>query len=44
CNGSRTIDRLADHFSSKLGMPRQQVEQEVVQLVQQLLEAELLKP
>jgi hypothetical protein len=25
-------------------MPRQQVEQEVVQLVQQLLEAELLKP
>jgi metal-sulfur cluster biosynthetic enzyme len=31
CNGSRTIDRLADHFSSKLGMPRQQVEQEVVQ-------------
>lgn len=44
CNGSRTVDRLADHFSSKLGMPREQVEQEVVQLVQQLLEAELLKP
>lgn len=44
CDGSKTIDQLADHFSSKLGMPRQQVEQEVVQLVQQLLESELLKP
>jgi metal-sulfur cluster biosynthetic enzyme len=44
CDGSRTIDELADHFSSKLGMPRQQVEQEVVQLIQQLLEADLLKP
>jgi hypothetical protein len=27
-----------------LGLPRQQVEQEVVQLVQQLLESELLRP
>lgn len=44
CEGSRNVDQLADDFSSKLGMPRQQVEQEVVQLVQQLLEAELLKP
>jgi metal-sulfur cluster biosynthetic enzyme len=44
CDGSRTIDELADHFSSKLGMPRQQVEQEVVQLIQQLLESDLLKP
>ena len=43
CDGSKTINGLADQFSSKLGMPRQQVEQEVVQLVQQLLEAELLK-
>lgn len=43
CDGSKTINQLTDQFSSKLGMPRQQVEQEVVQLVQQLLEAELLK-
>jgi metal-sulfur cluster biosynthetic enzyme len=43
CDGTRTITQLADHFSSKLGLPRQQVEQEVVQLVQQLLESELLK-
>ena len=44
CDGSRTITQLTDHFSSKLGLPRQQVEQEVVQLVQQLLESELLTP
>ncbi|MGA7008150.1 MAG: PqqD family peptide modification chaperone [Nitrososphaeraceae archaeon] len=43
CDGTKTITQLADHFSSKLGLPRQQVEQEVVQLVQQLLESELLK-
>ena len=43
CDGTKTINQLADHFSKKLGMPRQQVEQEVVQLVQQLLEAGLLK-
>jgi metal-sulfur cluster biosynthetic enzyme len=44
CDGKRTITQLADHFSAKLGLPRQQVEQEVVQLVQQLLESELLRP
>jgi metal-sulfur cluster biosynthetic enzyme len=44
CDGTKTITLLADHFSSKLGLPRQQVEQEVVQLVQQLLESELLRP
>ena len=44
CDGTRTITQLADHFSAKLGLPRQQVEQEVVQLVQQLLESELLRP
>jgi metal-sulfur cluster biosynthetic enzyme len=44
CDGTRTITQLTDHFSSKLGLPRQQVEQEVVQLVQQLLESELLMP
>lgn len=43
CDGTKTINQLTDQFSEKLGMPRQQVEQEVVQLVQQLLEAELLK-
>jgi metal-sulfur cluster biosynthetic enzyme len=43
CDGTRTINQLTDHFSAKLEMPRQQVEQEVVQLVQQLLEADLLK-
>lgn len=44
CGGDRTINQLADDFSQKLSLPRQQVEQEVVQLIQQLLEAELLKP
>jgi metal-sulfur cluster biosynthetic enzyme len=43
CDGTKTINQLTDQFSAKLGMPRQQVEQEVVQLLQQLLEAELLK-
>src|SRR5919198_4810337 len=43
CDGTKTMNQLTDQFSSKLGMPRQQVEQEAVQLVQQLLEAELLK-
>jgi metal-sulfur cluster biosynthetic enzyme len=43
CDGTKTINQLTDQFSGKLGMPRQQVEQEVVQLVQQLLEEELLK-
>ncbi|HEY3094430.1 MAG TPA: PqqD family peptide modification chaperone [Nitrososphaera sp.] len=43
CDGTKTINQLTDQFSAKLGMPRQQVEQEVVQLVQQLLEGELLK-
>jgi metal-sulfur cluster biosynthetic enzyme len=44
CDGNKTINQLADSFSAKLNLPRQQVEQEVVQLIQQLLEAELLKP
>ncbi|HEX7179971.1 MAG TPA: PqqD family peptide modification chaperone, partial [Nitrososphaeraceae archaeon] len=44
CDGTKTITQLADHFSSKLGLSRQQVEQEVVQLIQQLLESELLRP
>jgi metal-sulfur cluster biosynthetic enzyme len=44
CDGNKTINQLADSFSAKLNLPREQVEQEVVQLIQQLLEAELLKP
>jgi metal-sulfur cluster biosynthetic enzyme len=44
CDGTKTINQITDQFSSKLGLPRQQVEQEAVQLLQQLLEAELLKP
>ncbi len=44
CDGNKTINQLADSFSVKLNLPRQQVEQEVVQLIQQLLEAELVKP
>jgi len=44
CDGKKTITELTDHFSARLGLSRQQVEQEVVQLVQQLLESELLHP
>ncbi len=43
CDGTKTINQITDQFSAKLGMPREQVEQEAVQLLQQLLEAELLK-
>jgi metal-sulfur cluster biosynthetic enzyme len=43
CDGTKTINQITDQFSAKLGLPRQQVEQEAVQLLQQLLEAELLK-
>ncbi len=43
CDGTKTINQITDQFSNKLGLPRQQVEQEAVQLLQQLLEAELLK-
>jgi metal-sulfur cluster biosynthetic enzyme len=44
CDGNKTINQLADSFSAKLNLPREQIEQEVVQLIQQLLEADLLKP
>jgi metal-sulfur cluster biosynthetic enzyme len=43
CDGTKTINQITDIFSARLGLPRQQVEQEAVQLLQQLLEAELLK-
>jgi metal-sulfur cluster biosynthetic enzyme len=44
CDGNKTVNQLADSFSAKLNLPREQIEQEVVQLIQQLLEADLLKP
>jgi metal-sulfur cluster biosynthetic enzyme len=44
CDGGKTVNQLADSFSAKLNLPREQIEQEVVQLIQQLLEAGLLKP
>ena len=44
CDGNKTVNQLADSFSAKLNLPREQIEQEVVQLIQQLLEAGLLKP
>jgi hypothetical protein len=44
CDGANTINEITDQFSAKLGLPRQQVEQEAVQLMQQLLEAELIQP
>ena len=43
CDGTKTINQLTDYFSEKLGIPRQQVEQEVIQLLEQLFEAELIK-
>ncbi|MBA3283667.1 MAG: DUF59 domain-containing protein [Nitrosopumilus sp.] len=44
CDGTKTVNQLSDSFSAKLKLPREQIEQEVVQLIQQLLEAGLLKP
>ena len=32
CDGTKTINQITDQFSAKLGMPREQVEQEAVQL------------
>lgn len=43
CDGSKTVNELTDHFSQKLGIPRQQIEQEMVQLLEQLLDAELIQ-
>jgi len=44
CDGKKTINELTDQFSAKLSLPREQVEQEVIQLIQQLLEGGLLSP
>ena len=43
CDGTKTVNELTDHFSQKLGIPRQQIEQEMVQLLEQLLDAELIQ-
>jgi len=43
CDSSKTVNQLADFFSEKLGLPRPQIEQEVLQLLEQLLDAELVK-
>lgn len=44
CDGTKTINQLIDSFADKLKMPRTDVEKEVVELVQQMLEAKLLRP
>ncbi|MFQ5970264.1 MAG: PqqD family peptide modification chaperone [Nitrososphaerales archaeon] len=43
CDGTKTLNYLIDAFSTKLNMPRADIEKEVVELVQQMLEAGLLK-
>ena len=43
CDGTKTINQVTDYFSEKLGISRQQVEQEVVQLLEQLFDAELIQ-
>ncbi len=43
CDGTKTLNQLIDVFAAKLNMPRTDVEKEVVELVQQMLEANLLK-
>lgn len=43
CDGTKTVTQLIDMFASKLNMPRSDVEKEVVELVQQMLEANLIK-
>ncbi|MGH9964316.1 MAG: PqqD family peptide modification chaperone [Nitrososphaeraceae archaeon] len=44
CEGNKTVTELTDDFSKKLGMTRQQVEKEVLQLVEQLFDSGLLQP
>ena len=43
CDGTKTINQLTDYFSEKLGIPRQQVEQEMVQLLEQLFDSNLIE-
>ncbi len=43
CNGDKTLNELIDQFASKLRLPRGDIEKDIVDLVQQLIEARLLK-
>ncbi|GIU72621.1 MAG: hypothetical protein KatS3mg003_2332 [Candidatus Nitrosocaldaceae archaeon] len=43
CDGTKTLNELIDEFATKLKLPRSDIEKEVVDLVQQLIEANLLK-
>ncbi|MFN4337054.1 MAG: PqqD family peptide modification chaperone [Candidatus Nitrosocaldus sp.] len=43
CDGSKSINEIIDEFSIKLRLPRIELEGQVVNLVQQMLEARLLK-
>ncbi len=43
CDGTKTVTELVDSFAMKLNMQRADVEKEVVELVQQMLEANLIK-
>jgi metal-sulfur cluster biosynthetic enzyme len=43
CDNTKTINQLTDYFSEKLGLPRQQIEQEVLQLLEQLFDANLIR-
>jgi metal-sulfur cluster biosynthetic enzyme len=43
CDGSRSINEMIDEFSSRLKVPRIDIEREIVTLVQQMIEARLLK-
>jgi len=42
CNGQRKITDLVELFAQKLGLKREQVEKEVIQLIQQLRDGGLV--
>ncbi|MEM2855834.1 MAG: PqqD family peptide modification chaperone [Candidatus Nitrosocaldaceae archaeon] len=43
CDGTKTLNELIDLFAAKLRLPRIDIEKEVVELVKQLIDANLLK-
>lgn len=43
CDGTKTLNELIDGFATKLRLPRIDIEKEVIELVQQLIDANLLK-
>lgn len=43
CDGTKLLNELIDEFATKLRLPRIDIEREVTELVQQLIEAKLLK-